>query len=72
MAPQAAPQISEEDQLLRSDVDGIARLTLNRPKASNSLSLGLMAALQNELTNIRADSNVRVVVIAARDRKSVV
>ncbi len=65
MAPQAAPQISEEDQLLRSDVDGIARLTLNRPKASNSLSLGLMAALQNELTNIRADSNVRVVVIAA-------
>ena len=65
MAPQPALQISEEDQLLRRDADGVAHLTLNRPGASNSLSIGLMAALQGELEKIRGDQNVRVVVIGA-------
>ncbi len=65
MASEAAPLIQEDDQLLRSDANGIAHLTLNRPKASNSLSLGLMAALQSELDNIRSDKSVHAVVIAA-------
>lgn len=33
--------------VLRSDGGGVARLTLNRPQALNSLSTGLMAALQD-------------------------
>lgn len=51
--------------LLRSDADGVATLTLNRPKARNALSTGLMAALQTELDAIAADTSVRVIVIAA-------
>ncbi|WP_420405277.1 enoyl-CoA hydratase [Nisaea sp.] len=49
--------------LLRRDADGIARLTLNRPKAYNALSLGLMAALQQELDAIAEDTGVKVVVL---------
>lgn len=57
--------IVNEGILQRSDMDGIATLTLNRPKARNALSTGLMAALQAELDAIAVDSTVRVVVIAA-------
>jgi enoyl-CoA hydratase/carnithine racemase len=53
------------DILQRSDADGTATLTLNRPQARNALSTGLMAALQTELDAIAADRSVRVVVIAA-------
>jgi enoyl-CoA hydratase/carnithine racemase len=49
--------------LLRSDADGIATLTLNRPHARNALSMGLMGALQDELDAIREDPGVRVVVL---------
>ena len=55
----------EDSPLLRRDSGGVAVLTLNRPRARNSLSLGLMAALQAELDAIREDDSVRVVVIAA-------
>lgn len=57
--------MNNEDILLRSEADGVATLTLNRPAARNALSTGLMAALQTELDAIAADRSVRVVVIAA-------
>ncbi|WP_341914970.1 enoyl-CoA hydratase [Ferrovibrio terrae] len=44
---------------------GILRLTLNRPKAYNSLSTGMMAALQAELDAAKADRSVKAVIIAA-------
>lgn len=50
--------------LLRSDRNGIARLTLNRPHARNALTLSLMAALDAELAAIALDPAIRVVVIA--------
>ena len=50
--------------LLRHDARGVARLTLNRPEAFNSLSLALLARLQAELDRIAEDPAVRVVVIA--------
>ncbi len=52
--------------LLRSDEDGVATLTLNRPAARNSLSRELMAALQAQLDAIAGDEAVKVVVLAAR------
>ena len=58
----AQPEI--ETDLLRADRGGVAWLTLNRPAARNALSLGLMAALEAELTHIAEDSSVGVVVIA--------
>lgn len=57
---------SDEPMLLRSDREGITRLTLNRPAARNALSLALMRELQAELDRIRGDSGVRVVVIEGK------
>lgn len=45
--------------------DGIAILTLNRPKQYNALSSALLAALHAALDQIKGDENVRVLVIAA-------
>ncbi|HVZ01599.1 MAG TPA: enoyl-CoA hydratase [Dongiaceae bacterium] len=51
------------DLLLRSDEDGIATLTLNRPAQRNALSVALMEAMVAELDRIRADAGVRVVIV---------
>ena len=51
--------------LLRSDVDGIATLTLNRPRSRNALSRDLLDALLYELENLAADEAVRVVILGA-------
>jgi enoyl-CoA hydratase/carnithine racemase len=53
------------DILLRHDGDNIATLTLNRPGARNALSIGLMEALDAELSAIADDRTVKVVIIAA-------
>ena len=47
------------------DARGVVTLTLNRPQAFNSLSQGLLAALQAELDLLTHDAGVRVVVLAA-------
>jgi enoyl-CoA hydratase/carnithine racemase len=52
-----------ERVLMRRDIDGIAWLTLNRPQARNALSVALMDALEAELAAIKADPEVKVVVI---------
>jgi enoyl-CoA hydratase/carnithine racemase len=53
-----------EAPLLRRDTDGVAWLTLNRPRVRNALSVGLMAALDAALADIADDAAVKVVVIA--------
>src|SRR5438034_4097884 len=53
-----------EPLLLEAFEDGVLRLVLNRPKARNALSAGLMAALQAALKRAAADKACRVVVIA--------
>ena len=53
-----------EPLLLRSDQDGVAWLTLNRPAARNALSVPLMTALEAALDTIARDRSVRVAVIA--------
>src|SRR5215472_11543743 len=53
-----------ERPLLSRTQDGVAWLTLNRPKARNALSMGLMQALDEALAAAGADGSVRVVVIA--------
>ena len=53
-----------EALVLREDDDGIARLTLNRPKARNALSLELMEELQAAIDAVADDDTVKIVVIA--------
>ena len=60
--------MSENNQPLvlnTRDARGVVTLTLNRPQAFNSLSHGLLAALQAELDRLKDDTNARVVVLAA-------
>ena len=66
----ALPQAETPDTdalpiLVRDDRDGVATLTLNRPKQRNALSRALMAELQRELAAIAGDRTVKVVVLAA-------
>ena len=50
--------------LLRTDTDGVAWLTLNRPGQRNALSVALMRALETALDDVARDGSVRVVVVA--------
>ncbi len=61
----AALKTNTESSLLRSDADGIATLTLNRPAQRNALACELMTACERELEAIAKDGSVRVVVLAA-------
>lgn len=54
--------------LIRDDVDGVCKLTLNRPDAYNSLSMELMQALITALDAIADDQTVRVVVLRGGGR----
>lgn len=60
-----APSV-DQPVLERIDRGPVAWLWLNRPKAYNALSEGLMAALHQELESIAADPGVRAVVLGGR------
>lgn len=51
--------------LLHERVGDVVVLTLNRPEARNSLSEGMIAAIDGSLREIHDDASVRAVVIAA-------
>jgi enoyl-CoA hydratase/carnithine racemase len=51
--------------LQEQDARGVVTITLNRPQAFNSLSEGLLDALQAALDRVAADDTARAVVIAA-------
>jgi enoyl-CoA hydratase/carnithine racemase len=52
-----------EDVLLFEALGQVARLTLNRPKAMNSLNLAIMAELDRRLTEIAANDELRVLIL---------
>ena len=60
----AIDPIAEESILLRQDNDGIATLTLNRPRQFNCLSKALLSELQNALDMLAVDAGIQVIVIA--------
>jgi enoyl-CoA hydratase/carnithine racemase len=63
MTATAASLAPDEALLLREDCDGIARLTMNRPKAYNAMSVELMQAMLAELQAIDRDPSIFCVVI---------
>lgn len=60
-----AREVESETLVIRSDENGIARLTLNHPARRNALSEAMIAALQFHLDAIADDPAIRVVVLAA-------
>jgi enoyl-CoA hydratase/carnithine racemase len=61
----ARAPVSQPPILLRERIGDVAILTLNRPDARNSLSEGLIEALDTALREIHDDTRVRALVIAA-------
>jgi enoyl-CoA hydratase/carnithine racemase len=59
----AGDPAAEAPLVRRNDSDGVATLTLNRPKAYNALSLDMMAALTEALQTLGEDTGVRAVVL---------
>jgi len=56
---------ASEPELNYTVSDGVATLTLNRPKKFNPISSGMLNALESALDRAAADPQVRVVVLAA-------
>ncbi|MCX9156715.1 enoyl-CoA hydratase [Niveibacterium sp. 24ML] len=50
--------------VLRSDLDGVASLTLNRPAQFNALSIDMLDALTAALRELASDDSIRVIVLA--------
>ncbi|MEM7800718.1 MAG: enoyl-CoA hydratase [Chloroflexota bacterium] len=57
-----------QELLLNTREGDVVTLTLNKPKKFNPLSEGMLDALQAALDQIKADSTVRAVIIAAKGR----
>lgn len=55
--------MTQEPPVLVSVLDGVGRLTLNRPRALNALNGEMVALLTEALTNWQSDSEVSVVVL---------
>lgn len=50
--------------LIREDINHVAHLTMNAPKSLNALSDEMLAALQDQLDQIKDDPDIRVVVLS--------
>jgi enoyl-CoA hydratase/carnithine racemase len=59
-----------DEVLLREDKDGVALLTLNRPKVMNCLNFELLHALRDAVDAVRFDTDIRVVIITGAGDKA--
>ena len=59
-----------EKVLLVEEKDGIAVLTLNRPKVMNSFNFALLNSLKEQVDALKFNTNVSVVIITGADRKA--
>ncbi len=62
--------VTEPVLLCRRDGRGVVRLTLNRPRAYNSLSRALLEALEKRIRELDDDPEVRVVVLTGAGGKA--
>ncbi|MCP4002927.1 MAG: enoyl-CoA hydratase [bacterium] len=60
--------MSEPVLLVEKTPDGIATLTMNRPKAMNALSGELRGALSQAFSELEADSQTRVIILTGAGR----
>jgi enoyl-CoA hydratase/carnithine racemase len=60
----AVPQ-AREPFVLREERDTICTLTMNRPLQMNLLTSEMLDALQKEFDSLKADSKIRVIILAA-------
>ena len=65
MTAALAERREESPQLLRSDLNGVCTLTLNRPESRNALRDSLIAEVHAAMREIANDPGVRAVILAA-------
>ncbi|MFN8357529.1 MAG: enoyl-CoA hydratase/isomerase family protein [Spirosomataceae bacterium] len=56
------------ENLLFSQADGIARITLHRPAVLNALSPGMIAELRDAVSKVAQDDSVKVLVVTGTGR----
>ena len=59
-----------EQELLVSEKDGVATVTLNRPQVMNSLNFDLLRALSRKIDDYRFRREVRVVIVTGAGEKA--
>lgn len=59
---------TSEEELQVFQVQGVLAVTLNRPKALNSLTQGMLTGLRDALDKARKSPDIRVVVLSANGR----
>jgi enoyl-CoA hydratase/carnithine racemase len=62
--PATAREVAQGSPLSTSIDGGVARLTLDRPRQSNAISIEMLDALEAALRDVAANRDVRVVVVA--------
>ena len=66
VAQDSSPTAAAEDQPVLIEKDGaVATLTLNRPNARNALSLPMIAAVTDAITDVSQDRAISAVILAA-------
>ena len=58
-----AAEVEAEPVLITHSRDGVARLTMNRPRQFNAISMAMLGAMQRALDDISRDADIRVVSI---------
>ncbi len=64
-----SPRVSA-DEVLYEVVDGVARVTINRPERRNAMSFGVMQGLRETMAQAKASEDVRVVVLTGAGDKA--
>ncbi len=59
-----------DETILREDENGVAVLTLNRPKAMNSCNFEMLHALRDQIEEIRWNPDIRVIIITGAGEKA--
>jgi len=59
---------NDNDIITREDSNGISTLTLNHPQKYNAMSSRMLDALESELTALRDDASIYVIIIAANGK----
>jgi 2-(1,2-epoxy-1,2-dihydrophenyl)acetyl-CoA isomerase len=68
MTDQPEALIDAGDVLLELDGDGVARLRLNRPGASNAMNIGLLRALYEAVLRVHREPRARCVLLSGEGR----
>jgi enoyl-CoA hydratase/carnithine racemase len=58
------------DEVVYEVLDGVARVTINRPERRNAMSFAVMRGLRESMARARADAEVRVVVLTGAGDKA--